>query len=59
MLTSELESGLKCTQKVAKLSFRDHNKTKPKAVLSSSKHHTVFPNYVHVFQVVYSLQVFR
>jgi len=50
MLTSELESGLKCTQQVAKLSFRDHNKTNPKLVLSSSKYHTVFPNYAQVFQ---------
>jgi len=59
MLTFELESGLKRTQQVAKLSFRDHNKTNPKPVLSSSKYHTVFPNYAQVFQVTYSLQIFR
>jgi len=30
MLAFELESGLKCTQQVVKLSSRDHNKTNPK-----------------------------
>ena len=50
-MTLEVESGLKCTQQVAKLSFRDHNKTNPKPVLSSSKYHTVFPNYAQVFQM--------
>jgi len=58
VLTFELESGLKFTQRVAKLWFRDHNKTKPKLVLSSSKYHNVYPNYAQVFQVAYSLNTF-
>jgi hypothetical protein len=59
MLIFELDSGRKSKQQVTKLSFRDHNInfpdhniTIPEPFHSSSKYHTIFPNYAQVFQAV-------